>query len=295
MRREDPLISVIMNCHNGDKYLKQSIESVLNQTYKNIELIFFDNQSSDNSRKIVKSYQDSRIKYYKSDKVLKLYEARNLAIKHASGNFIAFLDTDDFWLPTKLKKQILLFSNNKDLKMVYSNCFILKEKKQSIFTKHNLPNGNITQQLLNHYQIPILTVLIKKNIFDEKLFNNNYEIIGDFDFFLKLSLKNFINSINEPLAYYRIHDLNTSLKKIHIQVSELEEWVLLNKNKDSFKNYSFDGVKYTIQSLKIKKNFLDGKKIMALKEIIKKPFNIKKLKFLFLIFIPFKKISSFIK
>ena len=295
MRREDPLISVIMNCHNGEKYLKQSIESVLNQTYKNIELIFFDNQSSDNSRKIVKSYQDSRIKYYKSDKVLKLYEARNLAIKHASGNFIAFLDTDDFWLPTKLKKQILLFSNNKDLKMVYSNCFILKEKKQSIFTKHNLPNGNITQQLLNHYRIPILTVLIKKNIFDEKLFNNNYEIIGDFDFFLKLSLKNFINSINEPLAYYRIHDLNTSLKKIHIQISELEEWVILNENKDSFKNYSFEGVKYTIQSLKIKKNFLDGKKIMALKEIIKKPFNIKKLKFLFLIFIPFKKISSFIK
>ena len=150
MRREDPLISVIMNCHNGEKYLKQSIESVLNQTYKNIELIFFDNQSSDNSRKIVKSYQDSRIKYHKSEKLLKLYEARNLAIKHASGNFIAFLDTDDFWLPTKLKKQILLFSNNKDLKMVYSNCFILKEKKQSIFTKHNLPNGNITQLSLIH-------------------------------------------------------------------------------------------------------------------------------------------------
>ena len=214
MRREDSLISVIMNCHNGEKYLKQSIESVLNQTYKNIELIFFDNQSSDNSRKIVKSYQDSRIKYYKSEKLLKLYEARNLAIKHASGNFIAFLDTDDYWLPTKLKKQILLFSNNKDLKIVYSNCFILKKKKQSIFTKHNLPNGNITQQLLNHYQIPILTVLIKKNIFDGKLFNNNYEIIGDFDFFLKLSLKNFINSMNEPLAYYRIHDQNTSLKKI---------------------------------------------------------------------------------
>ena len=75
----------------------------------------------------------------------------------------------------------------------------------------------------------------------------------------------------------------------------MEEWVILNKNKDSFKNYSFDGVKYTIQSLKIKKNFLDGNKIMAIKEIIKKPFNIKKLKFLFLIFVPFKKIDFFIK
>ena len=91
-----PLVSVIMNCRNGERYLKQSIASIKNQSYKNWELIFFDNDSSDKSKKIFKKFKDKRLKYFFSNKVLKLYEARNLAISKAKGYYISFCDTDDW-------------------------------------------------------------------------------------------------------------------------------------------------------------------------------------------------------
>ena len=108
-----PSVSVIMNCHNGEKYLKESVRSVINQSYKNWELIFWDNVSTDNSKEIVKSFVDKRIKYFYSKKFTNLYEARNLAIEKASCNYIAFLDTDDKWSADKLEKQINFLNNNK--------------------------------------------------------------------------------------------------------------------------------------------------------------------------------------
>jgi len=131
-------------------------------------------------------------------------------------------------------------------------------------------------------------------MFQIKQFTGKYEIIGDFDFFVDLSLSSFFGCIQEPLAYYRIHGANISLRKIHLHIQELESWLKNHKIKDHFKNYSFKGVIFILQSLKIKKSFLDGDKIAALKEIIKSPFNFKKYKFLILFFIPRKKISFFI-
>ena len=94
----NPLVSIIMNCHNGEKYLKKSIKSVISQNYKNWELIFWNNQSKDNSKKIFKLFNDKRLKYFESKKFQKLYEARNSAIKNAKGEYICFLDTDDWWV-----------------------------------------------------------------------------------------------------------------------------------------------------------------------------------------------------
>ena len=106
MKKKNDLVSIIVNCFNGEKFLKNSINSILNQTYKNFEIIFFDNFSSDNSAKIIKSYKDRRIKYYRSKKNLNLYNARNLAIKKAKGKYVSFLDTDDWWNKNKLLEQI---------------------------------------------------------------------------------------------------------------------------------------------------------------------------------------------
>ena len=122
-----PLVSIIMNCYNGEVYLKESIESVLSQTYENWELIFWDNKSEDKSAKIFKSYNEKRFKYYYASQHTILYEARNEAIKRSSGEFIAFLDTDDFWEKDKLELQLALF---KDLEVgvVYGNYFIVNQK-----------------------------------------------------------------------------------------------------------------------------------------------------------------------
>ena len=104
--REKTLISVIMNCHNGETFLEESLKSLFAQSYENWELIFWDNLSTDNSKKILKKFNDKRIKYYLSDNFTNLYEARNLAIEKASGKYISFLDTDDLWTKDKLKKQL---------------------------------------------------------------------------------------------------------------------------------------------------------------------------------------------
>ena len=102
----NPLISVIVNCHNGEKYLIECINSILNQSYKNLEIIFWDNCSTDDSKKIIDRFKDKRIKKFKSKKFVKLYNARNLAIKKSKGKYIAFLDTDDTWKNNKLFEQI---------------------------------------------------------------------------------------------------------------------------------------------------------------------------------------------
>ena len=98
---KSPLVSVIMNCYNGEKYLTDSLNSLLSQNYRNWELIFWDNISTDNSKKIFESYNDKRFKYYLAPKHEILYKARNLAIKKTSGDYIAFLDTDDIWSKDK--------------------------------------------------------------------------------------------------------------------------------------------------------------------------------------------------
>ena len=97
MKNKKDLISIIINCYNGEKYLARSIKSVINQSHKNWEIIFWDNKSTDNSFKILNKFKDKRIKYFLSPKHEKLYNARNSAIKKAKGKFIAFLDTDDTW------------------------------------------------------------------------------------------------------------------------------------------------------------------------------------------------------
>ena len=134
MSKELPLVSIVMNCHNGQKYLEDSIKSVTAQTYQNWELIFWDNASTDNSKQVINNFSDARIKYFKSENFKKLYESRNLAIKKTKGKLISFLDTDDMWEKDKIEKQIEFFEKNKDFEIVYSNYYNLDEfKKKSIY------------------------------------------------------------------------------------------------------------------------------------------------------------------
>ena len=116
-----PLVSIIMNCYNGEAYLQQALESVLKQSYLNWELIFWDNQSSDNSKKIFQTFPDRRFKYFYSNQHTTLYKARNLACEHASGEYLAFVDCDDWWEKDYLESRKEFFSENK-FDFSYSNC-----------------------------------------------------------------------------------------------------------------------------------------------------------------------------
>tara|TARA_B100001564_G_C20471661_1_gene592883 strand:- start:43 stop:819 length:777 start_codon:yes stop_codon:yes gene_type:complete len=220
-----PLISVIMNCYNGEIYLKESLASLFKQTYKNWELIFWDNFSTDNSYKILKNFKDRRIKYFFTKKHSKLYKARNLAIKKATGEFVCFLDTDDIWNKDFLKSFLKKMTTNRcDIACAKYKIRNYKTKKTSLNEKKSLPKIIKTQNLLDNYVIGVSSIMLRRKIFKKYRFNSNYQIIGDFDLFLKLSSKYDIHSIDKPLLTYRLHDQNFSVKKMNIHIDELNNW-----------------------------------------------------------------------
>ena len=107
--KNPPLVSVVINCYNGGQFLREAIESIYAQSYKNWEIVFWDNASTDNSATIAQSY-DERLKYFYSKNNTCLGEARVNAIEKTTGEYVAFLDCDDLWEKDKLLKQVELFS-----------------------------------------------------------------------------------------------------------------------------------------------------------------------------------------
>lgn len=225
---EQALVSVIMNCYNGEKYLREAIDSVSAQTYKNWEIIFWDNQSTDQSAEIYKSYNDPRLKYFYAPAHTLLYEARNYAIEKASGNFFAFLDVDDWWHPEKLEKQIPLF-DDPEVGIVCGNYWIFSERKNKRWKlfKKPAPIGWVLNELLNFYFVGLLTLVVRRSALASLDYqcNPQYHMIGDMDLVVRLSIHWKLNCEQDPVGFYRWHGGNESLKHQSRFLSELEGWL----------------------------------------------------------------------
>lgn len=241
-----------MNSHNGEGFLKNSVSSIIRQKYKNWELIFWDNCSKDNSREKLKKFLDRRIKYFYSAKFHSLYKARNLAIKKAKGKYLCFLDVDDQWKDNKLSEQIKYIEKSNS-KFIFSNYEIRNKFNNKTFIKFKgiMPEGNITQNLLNYYFIGINTVMIKKEIFRKYKFNEKYNIIGDFELFIKLSTKYKFICVQKSLAIYNFHGENMSSKQKKLYFKELKDWLKKNE-KNISKKFNIKKIKLTLWKLKIK-------------------------------------------
>ncbi len=210
------LISVIMNCHNSERYLSEAIESVLNQTYKNWEIIFWDNASTDKSADIFKSYKDDRLKYYYSGNFTSLGNARNLAIEKSSGEFIAFLDCDDLWYPLKLEKQIVLFED-KLIGIVISDTLFFNDKKiiKQHYKNFKPPTGNVFRHLLSSYFISLETAIIRKKALLEldHYFDERFEVIEEYDLFIRLCYHHHLGYVDQVLAKWRVHANSLTWKR----------------------------------------------------------------------------------
>ena len=215
-----PLVSIIVNCFNGEKYLNQCIQSIINQTYKNFEIIFWDNNSTDESQKIVSQFVDKRIKVFKTNEKLDLGASRNKAIQKSLGDLITFLDVDDWYLPEKINLQVKIFEKKKDVGLVFTNYYHYNEiSKKKKISNCELLNNNITQNLLDNYNIGILTVMIKRDLILKNQFNENYNFIEDFDLIFRLSFKTKFYFIKLPTSYYRYHKKNLSKVKLNNYVN----------------------------------------------------------------------------
>jgi len=232
IKNESPVVSVVMNCLNGEKYLKEAIDSVFAQTFKNWEIVFWDNNSIDASAEIAKGY-GCKVKCFRSESTYTLGKARDLALQKTRGKYIGFLDVDDLWLPTKLEKQLALFKTNQKLGMVYSSVVIFDENgDQFVHSKNSKKRGYIFGDLLVRNFIGPLTILYKKSALESlsHIFDDQFIMLMDFDLSLRVAYNFEIDFVSDPLAKWRRHEGNFSFNNKFL--SPIEHKRLLNKLSD---------------------------------------------------------------
>jgi glycosyltransferase involved in cell wall biosynthesis len=288
-------VSVIMNCYNGEKYLREAIDSVLEQTYENWELIIWDNQSIDKTSSIANSYDDKRIQYFLADKYTSLGEARNLAIKESKGEIIGFLDCDDLWLPGKLKKQVPLFQDQKVGIAICDTLFFNKRgTNKQLYKKKKPPTGMVFSELLSGYFISLETAMIRRQALDDLgyWFDTRFEVIEEYDLFVRLGYTWEVDYVDEVLAKWRVHASSWTWRKSEYFPKEKKLMLeSLSNNIPNFLDYYQNEVKIFKISLVIEESMIlwaNGNKIQARKTI--KPNingNIKSQLLYYLMFLPF--------
>lgn len=209
------LISVIMPAYNSERFIAESIESVIAQTFTNWELIVVDDGSTDNTAKIVKGFSsiDSRIKYFYQPNQ-QMGKARNTGLQNSNGKLIAFLDSDDIWVSDKLKIQVD-FLQNKEVDLVFSDGYVISNSIDNVEYEYKTINDEIYGRYAQHKLmmqnfIPIPSVLTYKSAIDQVGgFNENIEIhnVADYHLWLKMLIGGFkFYGISDKLFYYRRHD-----------------------------------------------------------------------------------------
>jgi glycosyltransferase involved in cell wall biosynthesis len=219
------LISVIIPTYNRAHLIKRSIDSVLSQTYKNLELIIVDDGSTDNTKEVIDSINDERLVYIKQ-KNQGASAARNKGIDIAKGKYIAFNDSDDVWHLDKLEKEITkLKENNADVvfckQFTFGNLrkiIIPKHFKEGFLEKRMLPIGFLLQGVLG-----------KAEIFKHNLFNTELPISQDFEIMLRIHQNYSIYCIDEPLFDYYIQKDSISIDNEKM-AKDLEYILIRNKN-----------------------------------------------------------------
>lgn len=224
----DLRVSVIMNCLNCSRYLREAIDSVYAQTFENWEIVFWDNASSDTSADIAQSYDDGRLRYFRGDNTVSLGEARNLALAQARGDFIAFQDCDDVWLPYKLEQQLPLFERE-EVGLVFSDCvnFDVRGVEHRNFRGQKPPRGRVFRHLLTDYFLPLSTVMVRRSVLDtlDELFDPRFTIMEEADLFQRVVHKCEVDYVGEPLARYRIHASNLSRTGLHLHAAEWDLFI----------------------------------------------------------------------
>jgi glycosyltransferase involved in cell wall biosynthesis len=286
----EPSVSIIINCFNGEKYLAEAIDSVLSQTYSNWEIIFWDNQSSDESAAVFERYQDDRLKYFYSPQHTLLYEARNYAIAKASHDLIAFLDVDDLWLPDKLEKQIALFTDP-TVGFVCGNYLINSERKSKSWRafRSPIPSGWVLDDLLKFYFIGLVTLVVRRSALEslDYPFNSRFHIIGDLDLCVRLSFHWKLGCVQEPVAVYRLHGGNESSRHRDLHADELELWAQEMKDLEAIRmcrNSRF--IKCNFVYIKAFNYVLQGKKSAAYKLLQDLPWGLLKFRLWISLFLP---------
>jgi glycosyltransferase involved in cell wall biosynthesis len=212
---EIPQISVIIPVFNAGPFLKESIKSILNQSFSNFELIILNDKSTDNSLDIIKELQSLDTRIIVIDKLENVGPAnlRNEGINAAKGKFIALMDADDISLPTRFEKQLEILEKNPEIG-VCGTWFTFFGSTKNKIIKHSTDHDSIKVSFLHSCNIGNPTVMFKKEALGDLKFDNEYVPAEDYDLWSRLLSKTKFCNIPESLLNYRLHDNNISKTKI---------------------------------------------------------------------------------
>lgn len=210
---EPGLVSVVIPTYNRADLIKETIYSVLEQTYDKFEIIVVDDGSSDNTKEVVRDIKDERIKYFYQENKGLPAAARNAGLRQSKGEFIAFLDSDDLWKPDKLQKQLNAFKKYPQLLLVATNGDFFP--KFQVYHHINKNKWLSFEVLLKMNWIANSSILMKSqniSLFGYLDENPALRAIEDWDYWLRLSKskKSSVLLLKERLFKYRVHETNTS-------------------------------------------------------------------------------------
>ena len=241
-----PKVSIIIRTYNRANLLERAINSVLNQSFRDFEIIVVDDGSTDDTKEKVEQLaaKDSRVKLFTQNQSGgRVGQVTNFGLKHSQGCYIAILDSDDEWLPSKLEKQVKLLESA-DAHIGLVTCDGLLVNPDGTQQELNLPPRShpFLESILRRCFFHPSSVLIKKEVFDSiGSCDENYQIMDDWDMFLCISQKYEYDFVNEPLYKYYIHQGNVSSGGNYTRrdagrlATDLE--YLLNKHLELFKQY----------------------------------------------------------
>jgi glycosyltransferase involved in cell wall biosynthesis len=205
-----PLVSIVMNVRNGAATLREAIDSVLSQTCNDWELIVWDDRSTDASAQIVSQYRDARVHYFLSPADTSLGEARSQAIQQASGEWVAFLDQDDIWLPHKLEQQLALADSTVGLIYGRTVRFYPNGTERDYDQTHEyqrLPEGDIFTQLFTKSCFPAMSSAMfrRSAIADVGGIPSDIHIIPDYALYVAVARRFPVRAVQEVVCRYRMH------------------------------------------------------------------------------------------
>jgi len=229
MCTDKPLVSVIVPTFNRAHLICDTINSVLEQTYTHFEILVVDDGSTDDTEHVVRRFQDSRVTYFKEMHSGLPAPPRNVGIQNAKGKYIAFLDSDDLWLPDKLMMQTAFLEQNPDVGLLYTQCVGFFEARTDVTDP--IPEGHLAKSgwiyshlILSDNYIPCLTVMIRRKILKQTgIFNESDTLraVEDFDLWLRIARLYPVGFLPVVLARYRSHAQGISSATIKLLENRL--------------------------------------------------------------------------
>ncbi len=238
-----------MPVYNAEKYVGEAIESVLNQTHSNIELIIVNDASTDNSKIIIQSYRDPRIKYFENAVNLNIVKTRNRCISEASGEYIAVLDSDDIARPLRLEKQLEFLEANKEFGMC-GTFYQVIDSNGKLLNKVELPLSEIDTKTTLYFSNCFChsSIMLRAELAKLFKYKEGYDIIEDYEIIYNISKVAKIGNLPFISTYYRIHGNNVTIEK---KDEVLEK--LLKMNKRILQDLNID---FSPEQLKMHTRFL---------------------------------------